>query len=73
MNASRSYGRTLAPIEPDEHLLAPPVGIAITSEGLDAATLWAVSELQIAVKSPENDPVMNAWQQTQPQPMEMMR
>jgi hypothetical protein len=64
---NRSHGRTLPPIEPDEHLLAPPVGIATTSEGLDAMTLWEVSRLQVAViAGANNDSVFNSWRETQP-------
>jgi hypothetical protein len=66
----RSHGRTLPPIEPDEHLLAPPVGIATTSEGLDAMTLWEVSRLQVAViAGANNDPLFHAWRETAPGPL----
>jgi hypothetical protein len=55
-------GRTLPPIEPDEHLLAPPVGIATTSEGLDGATSWELARLQVAVSrgAPFADSVFNS-------------
>jgi hypothetical protein len=64
----RTQGRTLPPIEPDEHLLAPPVGIATTSEGLDGATSWELARLQVAVNrgAPFADSVFNSWRETQP-------
>jgi hypothetical protein len=60
-------GRTLPPIDLYEPMTAPPVGIATTSEGLDAMTLWEVSRLQVAViAGANNDPVFNAWRATVP-------
>jgi hypothetical protein len=60
-------------IEPDDslpgaHLLAPPVGIATTSEGLDGATSWELARLQVAVNrgAPFADSVFNSWRETQP-------
>jgi hypothetical protein len=74
----RSYGKVthdLDLIEPDDslpgaHLLAPPVGIATTSEGLDGATSWELARLQVAViAGANNDPVFNAWRETAPGPL----
>jgi hypothetical protein len=75
MKSTLTHGKVthgLALIEPDDslpgaHLLAPPVGIATTSEGLDAMTLWEVSRLQVAViAGANNDPVFHAWSETAP-------
>jgi hypothetical protein len=66
----RTQGRTLPPIDLYEPMTAPPVGIATTSEGLDAMTLWEVSRLQVAViAGANNDPLFHAWRETAPGPL----
>jgi hypothetical protein len=76
MTSPLTHGKVthdLALIEPDDtlpgaHLLAPPVGIATTSEGLDGATAWELARLQVAVSrgAPFADSVFNSWRETQP-------